>query len=301
MNKWQIKIKKRLGELRDKRSLRFRLQRLVLNPDHREIVATWIAFRRKPILRLEAPTDPEAVRLMNEHGYYQLGTLLDKQKLEEIQAHLSQHPTHDPYRPEHGLFHPDRNPPRETHVAHYQPETLLTAPHLLDLANDSRILSIVRNQLGCDPLISYMAAWWSLAGQHAPEQAELFHRDVDDWRFIKLFVYLSEVDDECGPHIYVEGSHRKKDLLPIRRYEDEVVAQTFGSNKIIRFTGKAGTGFLENTFGMHRGLPPTKRNRLIFQVVYSLFPLPYGPAHPIAPWDQSLTEYDRTINSVYFY
>lgn len=301
MKKWQMKIKKRIIELRDKRSIMFRSQRCVLNPDHREIVANWIASRRTPLLTLEAPAEPEAVHCMEECGYYQLGSLLNEQKVKEIRSYLSQHLTHDPYRPEHGLFHHDRNPPPETHVAHYEAETLIKTPHLLDLANDPRVLSIVRQQLGCDPLISYMAAWWSLAGQHAPEQAEFFHRDVDDWRFIKLFVYLTDVDVDCGPHIYVEGSHRKKDLLAIRRYEDEFVAQTFGSDKIKLFTGEAGTGFLENTFGMHRGLPPTKQNRLIFQVVYSLFPLPYGPAQPIAPWEQSLTKYNRSVNSVYFY
>jgi hypothetical protein len=48
------------------------------------------------------------------------------------------------------------------------------------------------------------------------------------------------------------------------------------------FTGKAGTAFLENTYGFHRGVPPTEKPRLLFQVLYSLRNSIYGPDEPVA-------------------
>ena len=58
------------------------------------------------------------------------------------------------------------------------------------------------------------------------------------------------------------------------------MAETFGADAMHRFEGVRGTAFLEDTFGLHRGLPPRSRNRLVLQVVYSLGTLPYGPRLP---------------------
>jgi hypothetical protein len=36
---------------------------------------------------------------------------------------------------------------------------------------------------------------------------QAFHRDSEDWRYLKILVYLSDVDDGAGPHVYLHGSH----------------------------------------------------------------------------------------------
>ena len=38
---------------------------------------------------------------------------------------------------------------------------------------------------------------------------------------------------------------------------------------------------LEDTFGIHKGQPVAKGHRLIFQAVYSMHALPYGPQQPV--------------------
>jgi hypothetical protein len=151
--------------------------------------------------------------------------------------------------------------------------------------------------LGCKPTIGYMTAWWSIpTADGVPRHAENFHRDVDDLKFIKLFVYLTDVAAENGPHEFIRGSHADGTLGRIRRYTDEEVRDAFGSDRIVRFTGPAGSAFLENTYGMHRGLPVNEGRRLIFQVVYSLLPLVYGPSRPfpssvVAPASVTLDPY----------
>jgi hypothetical protein len=127
-----------------------------------------------------------------------------------------------------------------------------------------------------------MSAWWSLPADGTAQQAENFHRDVDDWRFVKLFCYLTDVDETCGPHVFVRGSHKRNKLTDIRRFTDCETEATFGAENLVRFTGQAGTAFLENTYGIHRGTPPQEKPRLIFQILYSLRPVIYGPKTPLA-------------------
>ncbi len=77
--------------------------------------------------------------------------------------------------------------------------------------------------------------------------------------------------------------------------DTDAEAATVGPDR--HFTGPAGSCFLENTFGMHRGLPPQGRPRLIFQVTYCLMGLPYAPAKPVAPLPPG---FDPFINRFYF-
>ena len=192
--------------------------------------------------------------------------------------------------------------PPETHVAYYSPEDVVRCPHIFDLANNPGVLAGLAQLFRCKPTIAYMTAWWSFAGHDKGEHAELFHRDVDDWRFIKLFLYVTDVDEDAGPHAYVPGSHSVGKLLRIRRFNEDEVKEAFGPESIIRFTGPGGTCFLENTYGVHRGYPPARRNRLIVQVVYSLLPtLPGAPETPLVSdvHTQLNTPLDPYINRVY--
>ena len=91
---------------------------------------------------------------------------------------------------------------------------------------------------------------------------------------------LSDVDEDAGPHVYIRGSHVADKLTTIRRYDDAEVHAAFGRESEVRFTGDAGTCFLEKTYGFHRGYPPKTKPRLIFQVLYSLRETIYGPKRP---------------------
>jgi hypothetical protein len=176
----------------------------------------------------------------------------------------------------------------------------LRAPYLLALANHPRILAVAAQFLGCKPTIGYLAAWWSYHTGIGPQQAEQFHRDVDDWKFVKLFVYLTDVGETCGPHVYVLGSSTRSELTEIRRFSEEEVRMAFGEDGILTMTGKAGVGFLEDTFGIHKGKPVAQGARLIFQAVYALSRLPYGPKAPVLPRSAvTTTGIDAWINRVY--
>jgi ectoine hydroxylase-related dioxygenase (phytanoyl-CoA dioxygenase family) len=220
---------------------------------------------------------------LNDAGYVILDPLLTASQIQEMRDYFAPRPIKDGYRESHPSFIGPENAPAGTHVAFYSQDDVLRAPHALRLANDPTVLSIVAGMLGATPTISYMATWWSIpSGKGKPQQAENFHRDVDDWRFVKLFIYLTDVDETAGPHKFVKGSHKVNKLTDIRRFTDEEIADTFGIENQVEFQGRAGTCFLENTYGVHRGVPPASTNRLLLQVLYSLQPTIYGPAKPVA-------------------
>jgi hypothetical protein len=173
------------------------------------------------------------------------------------------------------------NPPKETHVAHYNREDLIKFKPIMDLANDSGVLQVVQDFLGAKPTISNINMWWSFGGRKQAEHAQLFHRDMDDWRFCKLFIYLTDVNEKAGPHIYVKSSSQSPKLRKIRRYKDSEIEETFGKENVMKFTEPKGTAFIVDTYGFHKGLLPESENRLLLQVQYSLYPIGIEKYEPL--------------------
>jgi hypothetical protein len=158
-------------------------------------------------------------------------------------------------------------------------------------------ISILRK----DPVLQWIAAeylqsvprfvganmWWTFPvvplQADRDQHAHLFHRDVDDFRFLKFFFYLTDVDRDDGAHVCVAGSHMRLhvnglgDRWNIRRYSDKEVEARFASAQVLEICGAAGTGFAENTLCIHKALTPTKRPRLLLQLQYALFD--YGVMH----------------------
>jgi hypothetical protein len=242
---------------------------------------------------------PERLRELDELGYTMLDGLCSSEQADALYQELCQVPCSDPHRKELGVFSRDAVP-SVTHVAHLDEAALVRSEAVMRLANHPDVLSVVEAWLGARPTALF-TAWWSFANGAPAEHAQLFHRDKDDWRFVKLFVYLTDVDEDSGPHAFVPGSHRPRrgEFNTQRRYQDEEVERVFGANATRYFTGKRGTAFLENTFGLHKGLPPLRGERLIFQVTYSLFPLLYAPDRPLIGQSELPFRYDPYIHRLY--
>jgi hypothetical protein len=262
----------------------FFLQRRFMRPATRRRLAARLARRRPQYVRngLDGTPNPAADELTRS-GIAMLGELLSPEACAELRDYFRQRKVLDPHQPGSSHFLPDstaRHP--ATHVAHHTATDVLRAPHLLALANSPKVLDIVAQFLGCKPTIGYLAAWWSYPTGAGAQEAEHFHRDVDDWRFVKLFVYLTDVGPQSGPHIYVKHSANSQRLTRIKRFMDDEVLRAFGAEAVLPMTAPAGQGFLEDTFGIHKGQPVQSGQRLIFQAVYSMSSLPYGPKAPLA-------------------
>lgn len=164
---------------------------------------------------------------------------------------------------------------REGSLLHYPIETILKVPALRTLAMGAGPREIAAAHLGLPAKIVDVSVWRSAPGEAMG--AQTWHRDRDDWRACKLFCYLTAVGDDSGPHAYVVGSHRpglfedaghdpnrwfKGNGRQIAHEVEQVLPH-------LVITGPAGTTWMEQTYGFHRGLPPITGDRLVFQVCYA--------------------------------
>jgi len=170
------------------------------------------------------------------------------------------------------LVEPEGLPPG-TAMAAYPLRTILENPSVLRLINAAPVLRIAADHLGCRPTLSSVGVRWSFPAAKSPATTQLFHRDPDDWRFIKLFVYLTDVDSGAGPHSYVMHSSRNAGQIRSRAYSRHEIDRRYGRDALCTITGPRGTAFLADTYGIHAGTSPTHAPRLILQAQYSLLPV----------------------------
>ena len=153
-------------------------------------------------------------------------------------------------------------------------------PLIARLVDDPLILGVAARYLGTTPTLVGVNLWWSFPekGNSTARDyaAQVFHFDLDDFRFIKFFFYLTDVDESAGPHVAVRSTHRQKrhakfsDRFKARRYSDQEIADVYGTDRLMVITGPAGTGFIEDTLCIHKGRSPMVRERLVLQLQYAL-------------------------------
>ncbi|GAB3459669.1 hypothetical protein GCM10027321_17940 [Massilia terrae] len=175
-------------------------------------------------------------------------------------------PCFDPWNRKAGEFSFDV-PPEGTHVGQIRLAPTLESLH--ELAMDDRIVDLATGYFNAKPYLDSIQAWWSYSGNETPQEAENFHRDNDGIRFLKFFIYMTDVGEANGPHVFVEGSPRSPVLTQLGRLGDAQVEEAFGKEKILVMIGKAGDAFLEDTFGIHKGQLPREGCRLLVQFRYA--------------------------------
>ncbi len=141
------------------------------------------------------------------------------------------------------------------------------------LATDGSLLSVAQAYLRCRPVFLGCCMWWSTAfsDEASSEAAQLYHFDMDHVKFLKIFVYLTDVDEDQGPHVMVRNTHRRKSgaFLDDRRYSDEEILAHYSADRIVSIAGPAGTMFAEDTSGFHKASPVNRGHRLLLQLQYA--------------------------------
>lgn len=128
----------------------------------------------------------------------------------------------------------------------------------------------VIDYFGRTPKIQNKQIWWSFSDREERE-AQMWHRDIDNIFFLKCFIYLTDVNENCGPHHYSAGSHRVNRLLSFGRFTDEDLENNGFHVPEVGILGNKGSMIFEDTFGLHRGSSPVKGNeRCILQYQFAL-------------------------------
>lgn len=254
-----------------------------------------ITLENKPSLFIKEESKKLHTQELLENGYSILDHKLKPEIVSDIVSYSEKIKCYDNYNDPTKPVDV-QNEPKETHVAHYKPEDLVKFKVIMDIANDPGVLRVVQEFLGAKPTISNVNMWWSFGGKKQAEHAQLFHRDMDDWKFCKLFIYLTDVTEKAGPHIYVKGSSSSQKLRKIKRYSDAEIENAFGKESIKTFIAPKGAAFMVDTYGFHKGLLPDSEKRLLLQIQYSLFPIGIEEYKPV---DVGRTDYHPYINRLF--
>ncbi len=241
---------------------------------------------------------------MENNGYLALGEMLRDSQVQEAVDHFKRSPCFNAHlvAKSDGVGRTLETGGDEFPFGSFRQEDVVAAPHLLELANDPKVLAIAAQYLGCTPSLYSMNAWWSFPGYgSAGRLGQEFHRDEDDFKNCVLFLYLTEANADTGAHEYIRGTHRQDlvremlaktsfPLVEIEKdgklqkvvvsfdalfsgagYDGELVYQTLFGEQIETIEGKPGCAFLSDTVGLHRGRPPELDARLLVWIRYGLY------------------------------
>lgn len=144
------------------------------------------------------------------------------------------------------------------------------------IAHDPRVIGVARRYLGAEPILFTSKIYWTIPRPDergrvaAAAEGGQFHYDLADLKAVTLFVYLTEVDAECGPHVAVRGSQQRvtPDQILRRTISDELVQRRY-AGRIETILGPRGTCWFEDITCYHKQSVGTKV-RLMLSIIYSL-------------------------------
>jgi len=214
-------------------------------------------------------------KFLKENGYVIFENKLKDYEISHAIQEIEKMELFDPYDSSDGNSFRHDSPNSEIHVGYVkEAKELLNLPLVKSIIENEEINGIIASYLGNAFKIVNIASWYTFGNQKSGKEGELFHRDIDNIAWLKLFVYLTDVEMSNGAHAYIPKSHRSLKGLFFKRYRDDEDEQRFA--KIKWMIGKKGTIILEDTFGIHKGQHIIEdRHRLILQLQYAVLPNPY--------------------------
>jgi len=113
--------------------------------------------------------------------------------------------------------------------------------------------------------------------------AQLYHFDLDRPKWLKFLIYINDVNDNNGPHCYIENTHKNYSIpfkimsRGYKRIEQFEIDKLFKKEKQIKFIESAGTAIIEDTKGLHKGEKLKKGYRVLLNIQFnnSMFGGPY--------------------------
>ena len=101
-----------------------------------------------------------------------------------------------------------------------------------------------------------------------------WHLDIEDRRMLKIIVYLSDVDDGCGPFEYVDRERSTQAIRALRYASgfvpDSAMARVVPAQEWTRVTGpRLSAIFVDTNRVFHRAKPPTSADRYSMTFSYS--------------------------------
>ena len=145
------------------------------------------------------------------------------------------------------------------------------------LVMDEAIIDIARQYFDSEPIFDFPAMWWSTTFGDGPssEAAQLYHYDMDRVKWLKIFFYLTDVDDYNGPHNYIQKTHKinskPKELISrgYVRISDDEIKNYYDEEDFKAIKGPKGLTFAADTLCYHKGKNLTRGCRLVLELNFT--------------------------------
>ncbi len=150
------------------------------------------------------------------------------------------------------------------------------------ISRNATLVAIARKYLGAEPRLWVTQLRWTFScagGRNKNDRLRHkdsteynlhdFHYDIHDFKSLTIFIYLTDVSMDSGPHFFIRGTHKTKTLREIKNLwiSDDVAAQSYG-DKIQPVLGEKGTIFAEDTSCYHKASFCENAPRLIASFDY---------------------------------
>ena len=153
-------------------------------------------------------------------------------------------------------------------------------PAVAAVRGDPLLQAVAAGYLGREARVISTRLWWSFPASGASDadlnlaSQEKLHFDLDDWRALKFFFYLTPVDRDGGPHVYIRRTHNRRvarhHWTLMVGHPNQEVLDAYGSENQTTVLGAAGHGFAVDPFGFHMGTVVRTAPRLMLEVGFGV-------------------------------
>jgi ectoine hydroxylase-related dioxygenase (phytanoyl-CoA dioxygenase family) len=159
----------------------------------------------------------------------------------------------------------------------YKLHDLMASDVIQSIVADKLFISIANKYLGSMPILDVVQMWWHTNFKKIADKkaAQYYHYDLDRLKWLKFFIYITDVDESNGPHSFIKKSHIPETIpndiykKGYMRIDDELIFKNFDKSDEVVFCGKKGTIIIEDTIGLHKGNHVSGKSRLIMQIQFS--------------------------------
>ena len=122
------------------------------------------------------------------------------------------------------------------------------------------LVPFAQSHFECVPVISFAKVVKSYHKLQASD-TQFFHRDPGSYKILKCVLYLTDVDENSGPFVYIKNSHKQKlhGISGRLRMRDEDITKPEMTSVI---TGPAGHMVFFDAMGIHKGQAPIDNDRI---------------------------------------
>jgi hypothetical protein len=134
----------------------------------------------------------------------------------------------------------------------------------LRIGVSDRMLDVVNSYFGLWSKLTYVDLWYTPPAEPDVERvsSQRWHRDYNDARLVKVFIYLTDVEEDTGPLEFVMGSTPNGEygnVWPWRPVSNDLYPpqdefdQRIPKSAQVALTAPEGSMIFCNTSGFHRG------------------------------------------------